>query len=275
MNTDIVAKDGASAALIRIGAMVRRHWYLVAGSWPRIFDLVYWPTVQILLWGFIQTYLQDQQGAATRILGALLGAAMLWDVFFRSQVSLSVAFLEEIWSRNLGHLMVSPLRAPELLAALVVISLIRTLIGLLTAAIVALLLFGFEITSIGLALVPFFFCLALFGWSLGMMVAGIVLRFGMGAEMLTWVLVAGFAPLCAVYYPVSALPEWIRWAAGLLPPAYVFEGMRAVLTHRVFRPDLLGRAFGLDLLYGLGASGLFLFFLRAARRRGTLIQLGE
>ena len=270
-----IAQTGIPAALTRIGAMVRRHWYLVAGSWPRIFDLVYWPTVQILLWGFIQTYLQAQGGTAAHVLGTLLGAAMLWDVFFRSQVSLSVAFLEEIWSRNLGHLMVSPLRAPELLASLITISLIRTLIGLVTAAIVAFLLFRFEITVIGLPLVPFFFCLALFGWSLGMFVAGLVLRFGMGAEMLTWVLVAGFAPLCAVYYPVSAMPEWIRWAAALLPPALIFEGMRAVLATHVFRLDLLGQAFALDLVYELGASGLFLFFLRSARQRGTLIQLGE
>jgi len=266
---------GLPASLTRIGAMVRRHWYLLAGSWPRIFDLVYWPTVQMLLWGFIQTYLQGQQSGASHILGALLGAAMLWDVFFRSQVSLSVAFLEEIWSRNLGHLMVSPLRPHELLFSLITVSFMRTVIGLTAASLVALFLFHFAITKFGIALVPFFFCLALFGWSLGIAVAGVVLRFGMGAEMLAWVLVAGFAPLCAVYYPIAALPSWIRWAAELLPPSYIFEGMRAILAGEGFRLDLFGRAIGLDLAYAIGASALFLYFLRAARQRGTLIQLGE
>lgn len=270
-----VAATGPSAVLTRIGAMVRRHWYLLAGSWPRIFDLVYWPTVQILLWGFIQTYLIGEASGPAYVLGALLGAAMLWDVFFRSQVSLSVAFLEEIWSRNLGHLMVSPLRPSELLASLITISLIRTSIGLVTAALVALALFHFEITQFGLALVPFFLCLAIFGWSLGITVSGLVLRFGMGAEMLAWVLVAGFAPLCAVYYPISALPEWIRWASELLPPSHIFEGMRAILAGEGFRPDLFVKAVGLDLAYALGAAWLFLHFLRAARRRGTLIQIGE
>src|SRR5262249_48975113 len=155
----------------------------------RIFDLVYWPTVQMLLWGFIQTYLQGQHDGAVQVLGALLGAAMLWDVFFRSQIALSVAFFEEIWSRNLGHLMVSPLRPAELLLSLIGISVIRTTIGLLVAALTAYVLFRFRLTAVGPALVPFFLCLALFGWSLGIAVAGLVLRFGMGAEMLAWVLV--------------------------------------------------------------------------------------
>jgi ABC-2 type transport system permease protein len=275
MSTQTVEPENFSSAFIRIGAMIRRHWYLLAGSWPRLFDLVYWPTVQMLLWGFIQTYLQTQRGTIGQVAGVLLGAAMLWDVFFRSQVSLSVAFLEEIWSRNLGHLMVSPLRPYELLASLITVSLMRTLIGLGAASLIALLLFKFSIGSVGLGLIPFFFCLALFGWSLGILVAGLVLRFGMGAEMLSWVLVAGFAPLCAVYYPISALPQWIRWAPHFLPPAYIFEGMRSILHGNGFRLDLLAEAAGLDLLYAICGMSAFLHFLRVARRRGTLVQLGE
>lgn len=264
-----------SSPLVRMGAMVRRHWYLLAGSWPRMMDLVYWPTVQMLLWGFIQTYLKGHEGPAAFVLGTLLGVAMLWDFFLRSQVSLSVAFLEEIWSRNLGHLMVSPLRPQEFLASLIIISMIRTSIGLTTASIVALVLFHFNLIQFGPALIPFLFCLALFGWSLGVSVAGLVLRFGMGAESLTWILVAGFAPLCAVYYPVSALPWWIQWVSHLLPPSYIFEGMRAISQTGVLRLDLLGTAIALDLVYAAAACGIFLRFMRAARKRGTLISLGE
>lgn len=262
-------------SLRRIGAMVARHWYLLTGSWPRLLDLFYWPLVQMLLWGFIQSYLAGQQGFLAHVAGALLGAALLWDVLFRAQVSLSVAFLEEIWSRNLGHLLVSPLRSGELVASLVVVSLIRTLIGLTSASLLAIALFGFSLYGIGLGLIAFFFNLSVFGWAVGISVSALILRFGMGAEMLAWVLAAGLAPLCAVYYPVAALPESIQWLAQALPPAYVFEGMRAVLLEGRFRLDLLGAALALNIAYVAGGLALFASMLRVARRRGMLLQLGE
>ncbi len=264
-----------SVSLRRIGAMVVRHWYLLTGSWPRLLDLFYWPLVQMLLWGFIQSYLANARGVVAQAAGVLLGAALLWDVLFRSQVSLSIAFLEEIWSRNLGHLLVSPLRSGEFVASLVVVSLIRTLIGLACASLLAIALFGFSLYDIGLGLVAFFFNLSVFGWAVGIAVSGLILRFGMGAEMLTWVLAAGLAPLCAVYYPIDALPHWLQWVPHVLPPAYIFEGMRAVLLHGVFRLDLLGAAVGLNLLYVAGGLALFMAMLKVARRRGMLLQLGE
>jgi ABC-2 type transport system permease protein len=258
-----------------MGAMVARHWYLLTGSWPRLLDLFYWPLVQMLLWGFIQSYLASQQGFVTHVAGVLLGAALLWDVLFRAQVSLSIAFLEEIWSRNLGHLLVSPLRSGEFVASLVAVSLMRTLIGLTSASLLAIALFGFSLYEIGLGLIVFFFNLSVFGWAVGISVSALILRFGMGAEMLTWVLAAGLAPLCAVYYPVEALPESVRWLAHILPPAYVFEGMRAVLLDGTFKLDLLAAALALNVAYVTGGLVLFGALLKVARRRGMLLQLGE
>ena len=96
------------APLRRIAAMVLRYWYLLRHSWPRILDLIYWPTVQMLMWGFLQTYLSRQSGGAYHAGGALIGAVLLWDILFRGQIGFSVSFLEEMWSRNLGNLMMTP-----------------------------------------------------------------------------------------------------------------------------------------------------------------------
>lgn len=255
--------------------MVMRHWFLLTGSWPRLVDLFYWPLVQMLLWGFIQSYLADAHGFIAQAAGVLLGAALLWDVLFRSQVSLSVAFLEEIWSRNLGHLLVSPLRSGELVCSLVLVSLIRTLIGLASASLMALALFGFSLFGVGLGLIAFFFNLSVFGWAIGIAVSALILRFGMGAEMLAWILAAGLAPLCAVYYPIDTLPVWLQWLPHLLPPAYVFEGMRGVLLNGEFRVDFLAAAIGLNLVYAAGGLALFMSLLKVARKRGMLLQLGE
>ncbi len=273
--TSQTVTEGPRAALRRVGAMVLRHWYLVAGSWPRLLDMAYWPTVQILLWGFIQTYLSTLNGPFAHGLGTLLGAALLWDVFFRSQISLTVSFLEEIWSRNLGHLMVSPLRPGEFLGALFLVSLMRTLIGLILASCVAALIFKFSILAMGPSLVAFFLNLAAFGWAIGLLVTGLVLRFGMGAEAFAWALAVGFAPLCAVYYPIDILPAWVQPLSRILPPAHVFEGMRALLLSHSVRVDLLLAATALNGVYIAGGVTFFFIMLRAARRRGTLLQLGE
>jgi ABC-2 type transport system permease protein len=84
-----------------------------------------------------------------------------------------------------------------------------------------------------------------------------------------------FMPLTCVYYPVTTLPIWLQPIAWVLPPTYVFEGMRALLIHKVFRGDLMLDALALNVV--LFAAGLFGFFklLQSARRHGSLIQSGE
>jgi ABC-2 type transport system permease protein len=200
---------------------------------------------------------------------------MLWDVLFRSQLGVSLTFFEEMWSRNLGHLFVSPLRPGEFGAALLIMSMIRTLLGMVPASLLAILFFGFSVYTIGLSLAVFFFSLLMFGWAIGLAVSGLVLRFGMGAESIAWGLVFGLMPISAVYYPVAVLPAWLQPISLALPPAYAFEGMRSILVHGVIRYDYMGMAFALNALYlGLGMLAFFAFF-RSARRNGKLLLMGE
>jgi ABC-2 type transport system permease protein len=259
----------------RIGALVLRHLYLLRGSWPRVVELVYWPAMQVVLWGFISISLRAQTGFAAQAFGILLAGVMLWDVTFRSQIGVSVSFLEEMWSRNLGNLFVSPLRPWEMVASLLVMSLLRTLISAVPSSILAMLLFHFSVYSLGWPLLLFFVNLLAFGWAIGLAISGLVLRVGVGAEGLAWAAVFAIAPASAVYYPVSILPHWLQSIAWCLPPAYVFEGMRAVVLEHRFRPGLLIAAMALNAVYlSLGAAAFLLFF-RSARVAGKLLQVGE
>jgi ABC-2 type transport system permease protein len=265
--------QGSSAG--RIWAMILRYWYLTRSSGPRILELTYWPTVQMSIWGFIQTFLAQQSDYFAQAVGILLGAVMLWDVLLRGQLGLSLTFFEEIWSRNLGHLMVSPLRPGELIASLMTASLIKTLIGLVPTSFLAMWFFGFNIYGIGLGLVAFFFNLILFGWAMGLIVSGLVLRYGQGAESLAWALTFAIAPLCGVYYPVSVLPEFLQVISSILPPAYIFDGMRSILINQTLDLNLLAKASLFNLVFILGGITAFYQFLRAAQMRGTLLQIGE
>jgi ABC-2 type transport system permease protein len=259
----------------RVAAMVLRYWYLLRSSWPRIVDLIYWPAVQMVMWGFLQLYLVDKTSLAAQAGGAFIGAVLLWDILFRGQIGFSISFLEEMWSRNLGNLMMTPLRPFELIAALMVMSIVRVLIGLVPVTLLAFLFFGFNFWGLGLAVPAFFANLILTSWSIGLISAGMVLRKGLGAEGLAWSMTFILLPLCCVYYPVAVLPEWLQWVALSLPPTHVFEGLRALVLERRFDASDMLTALALNFVYLFAASGAFGLLLRSARVHGALMQTGE
>jgi ABC-2 type transport system permease protein len=267
--------DGPAASARRIGAMILRYWYLLRSSWPRLLELVYWPAVQMLMWGFLQTYLHNRTGILAAAAGALLGAVLLWDILFRGQIGFSISFLEEMWARNLGHLMISPLRTGEFVLALMAMSVIRVVIGLVPVALMALIFFGFNVFQLGLALAGFFLVLIATSWAFGLVVCGLVLRNGLGAEGLAWSLIFLLLPLACVYYPVATLPDWLQYVSLSLPPTYVFEGMRAMLIEGVFRGDLMLRGLALNVIYLAVGLACFYALVRSARTHGSLLVTGE
>jgi ABC-2 type transport system permease protein len=229
----------------------------------------------MLMWGFLQMYVAENAGFFARAGGVFIGAVLLWDILFRGQLGFSISFLEEMYARNLGNIMISPLRPVEFVASLMIMSLIRLSIGMVPVTLLAIGFFGFNLWSLGLALAAFFVNLILTSWSIGIFVSGLLLRNGMGAESLAWTIMFLFLPLTCVYYPVAVLPYWLQYVAWALPPTYVFEGMRALLIDHVFRADLMVEAFIFNTLLFAAASVAFLRLLRSAREQGSLLQMGE
>jgi len=271
--SDLAALQGISPG--RIGAMILRYWYLLLSSWPRLLELMYWPVLQVVTWGFLQTYIAQNANFFARAGGTLIGAVILWDILFRGQLGFSISFLEEMWARNLGNLMMSPLKPIEFLIALMVMSLIRLAIGVIPMIVLALALFHFNIFNLGLPLIAFFCNLIFTSWAVGIFVSGLVLRNGLGAEGIVWTLMFALLPLACVYYPARVLPPWLQHVAWSLPPTYVFEGMRALLIDHVFRTDLMLQAFGLNVLFFAAGALAFLGLLKSSRRAGSLMQGGE
>jgi ABC-2 type transport system permease protein len=268
-------KVGTGIAPHRIMAMILRYWYLLMSSWPRLLELIYWPALQIITWGFLQSYITQNANFFARAGGALIGAVILWDILFRGQLGFSISFLEEMWARNLGNLMMSPLKPIEFLIALMVMSLIRLAIGVIPMTLLALIFFDFNIYGIGLPLIAFFCNLIFTSWSVGIFVSGLVLRHGLGAESIVWTLMFGLMPLACVYYPVIVLPQWLQYVAWTLPPTYVFEGMRALLIQHIFRTDLMIDALAINTILLMASFTIFLALLQSARRHGSLLQGGE
>jgi ABC-2 type transport system permease protein len=252
-----------------------RHFYLIKGSLPRILDLIYWPTIQIILWGFISKFFSIYSDYYNNTVGIILTCAILYDILFRSSISFNMLFLEEVWSRNFTNLFIAPLRLREIIVSLIFTALVRTLIGLVPAIILTSPLFGVSILKLGLPLLLLFLSLYIFGITLGLFVSAGLIRFGPSFENIAWSSLFLLAPLGCIYYPIEILPSFFQLIAKGLPLVYIFDEARNILINDFVNYDNLKYAYLLNIIYLIIGIGLFYRSFLKARVKGTLINMGE
>ena len=252
-----------------------RHFYLIKSSLPRVLDLIYWPTIQIILWGFISKFFSIYSDYYNNTLGIILTCAILYDILFRSSISFNMLFLEEIWSRNFTNLFIAPLRISEIIVSLVLTALLRTLIGLVPAILITSPLFGISILDLGAPLFLLFLSLYAFGITLGLFVSAGLLRYGPAFENIAWSSLFLLAPLGCIYYPIEILPDFFQNIAKFLPLVYIFEEARSILVNNVVDYSNIKSAIFLNIFYLFLGISLFYYSFSKARDKGTLINIGE
>ena len=259
----------------KIYGLSLRHYYLIKSSLPRILDLIYWPSIQIFLWGFISKFFTVSSTYYNNTVGVILTAAILYDFLFRSSISYNMMFLEEIWSRNFTNLFIAPIKISEIIAALTLTAIFRTLIGLIPAAILAIPLFGVSVFKLGLPLVFLLLSLYIFGITLGLLVTSGLIRFGPSFENVAWASLFFLAPLGCIYYPIEILPELLQIIAKTLPLVHIFEEMRNILINDMINYYSIFKGFMISFLYFIFGVIIFYISHSGARDRGTLINIGE
>ncbi len=259
----------------RILSLMLRHFYLIKASLPRIVDLIYWPTVQIILWGFVSKFFTMHSTYFNNTAGIILSAAILYDFLFRSSISYNMLFLEEIWSRNLINLFVSPLKVNEIVIALTCTALLRTLIGLVPAVLIAIPLFGISLLELGYPLILLLLSLYIFGITLGLLVTAGLVRFGPSFENIAWASLFFIAPIGCIYYPVEILPNWLQPIALALPLAHIFEETRSILITNTVHYSNIYYALMLNMIYLILAICTFYYSFKNAKIKGSLINVGE
>ena len=254
----------------RIAAIVLRQYYLLRGSPSRLLPLFAWVAIDIVLWGYFTRYLDQASPSGLGTFAGLLGAVLLWDFLTRVMQGVTMAFFEDVWSRNFLNFFATPLHIGEYISGLVITGVLTSLFGLLAMVLVASLVFGLSFTAYGLALLPFVLVLFLFGLALGILGSALVLRLGPAAEWLIWPIPAILSPFACVFYPLAILPEWMQTIARIIPASYVFEAMRAITHHQGFMMGPLIAAMALACAYLVGAVWVFMAVYRTAVRSGLI-----
>lgn len=252
----------------RVLALQLKAWYVTRRSFDRLSDLVLWPILDLLLWGFLA---RSVDFADLPLQAFLLGGLILWVFLWRANNDISLFILEDFWSRNLYGLFASPMHNAEFLLALVLSGLVRVLLTFSLTAVAAFLLYHFSILTFGwLPLAIGGAILVLFGWAVGIAISSLFFRFGDRVQIFSWGITLFLQPFSCVFYPLSALPGWAKAIAVLLPSTHVFEAMRTVIADQPIPWGKFGIAFGESFALLLIAVWLFGLGIKKAKQTGLL-----
>jgi ABC-2 type transport system permease protein len=254
-----------------ISALVLRYLFLYTRSPMRLVELVFWPVVDLVVWGNVTVFIQKNTNPEFgSFVLFFLGGMILWDIMFRAQQGVAISFLEDVWTRNLLNVFVAPVRTLEYVSATFIVGMMRIIITAIVLSLISWFGYAFNVFTLSWWLIPFFANLMLFGWALGMVSTALILRWGQAAESLAWAIPFFFQPAVAVFYRVEDMPVWAQPIAWCFPPTYIFEGMRSVMKIGTMDWSYLLISFGLNLFYLALAGWLFAWILNLTRKRGLL-----
>jgi ABC-2 type transport system permease protein len=257
-----------------VRGLVLRYTFLYTRSVPRVLEVFFWPVMDLVVWGLVTQYLETSPFKVPGFIKFLIGAMIFWDILYRAQQGVTLAFLEDIWARNLLNIFVAPVRLSEFVASTYIVGLARITVIVTVLTILAATLYAFNLFTLGWALIPFFINLLIMGWAMGMVTTALIMRWGQASEALAWGIPFLVQPFCAAFYPLATLPKLLQPVALSIPATHVFEGMRAVLAGKGISASHLLAAFGLNILYLIAAAWFFQFMFQKAREKGLLAKLG-
>jgi len=256
--------------LKRIYGLYLRYLYGTIRSWDRLTDFIYWPIIDLALWGVTGAYIERSSGGELQVLAPLIFAIILWYAVYRTQGDLTIGFLDELWNKNLINIYSSPVGISEQLIAAILFSFTKLILATSFAAFLAGLVFDLNFLTIGWALAPFLLLLTMFGWSIGLTTIGLLLRYTTRIQSIAWTAIWLFAPFSLIYFPREMLHGWALDLSLLIPASYVFEEMRRLVSGAPLEWSNLLTALCLNTVYLSGAIWFCGRSFRVALQRGLV-----
>jgi ABC-2 type transport system permease protein len=260
-------------AVHRIESVVLRHMFLFRRSLDRLADSIYWPVMDLILWGLTIKWISTGQGVFGNVLLVMLTAIVFWQIVWRANYEISVNLLEEFWTQNLVNLFATPLKVGEWVSGVMIVGAAKTVLTVIVGLMASWLLYSLNIFSVGYLIIPFMVSLIVFGWSLGFFASALIVYYGPRIQTLAWAMGFMLAPFSAVYYPLEVLPGWAQKVGSYLPTTYVFEGMRLILAEQTMPLENLALAALLNIFY-LALTLCFFFFMFEKKRAKGLAKQG-
>lgn len=256
--------------LHRIYAIILRFMYFFRHSMDRILDNLYFPALDLILWGLTSTFFSANSENSNLVVGAIITGILFWLIVYRSQYEITFNLLDDLWNKNLINLFVSPLKFSEWIVAMLILGAVKSLLSFGFAVSIAFVLYRVNIFSYGFSLVLLLPVLAINGWWIGFFVSSIIMRVGTKVQALAWSLVWAISPFAAIYYPLEVLPQWAQTVSKFVPLSYVFEEGRRILTTGVFQGKNLALAYGLSFVYVIISVFLLRASFKFALKRGLV-----
>lgn len=252
----------------RIKALLRNYYYFSINSVDRIFDVLYWPILDILIWGFMTHFISGISDF--NLLSVILGGIIMWVFVWRGAQDIVVYLLESYWSRSIYHLFITPVRGSEMIVSLCLLGVLRSLVSFALLGTLSFFLYSFNILTFNpVHALMFIAILLLFAWGVGFFVSSLVFIFGSRVQVLAWSVIWILQPFSCVFYPLSALPPWAASIAQFLPTTHVFEGIRASMNGLPLDVSSLLYAFVGSVVFVI-LMGIWLTkSIKIARRIGT------
>ena len=255
--------------LHRINALLLKYYYITINRIDRLFDIVYWPIIDLFIWGFTAFYIQELSDV--NVLSMLLGGAILWIFVWRASQDIAVFILEDFWSRNLYHLFTSPVKLSEHMTSIVIIGFLRALATFVLMWLVGIIFYSFNILKLSPTIIAIaVFLLTLFGWAIGLFVAAFIFRYGQRIQVLAWSVTFLISPFACIFYPISALPDWAAKIAVIIPPSHVFESLRAAIYGTAVSYPSLWYAFAASLIFFIAMAYFLAISFKKSKQTGLL-----
>lgn len=257
-----------SFSLSRVYAIFLRNLMAERRNFMRLMDAVYWPVIDIVLWGMTSSWMSHSKQELPDFVLIIMTGLIFWQVVMRVSYEISVGLLDEVFNKSFITLFSTPLTLAEWMCGVMINGVIKTFFVLLFGSLIVWGLYALNIFAFGWMLIPFTLSLIIFGWTTGLFGAALIVYWGSKVMSIPWVIAFLFAPVSAVYYPVHVLPEWAQNIAACLPTSYIFEGMREVLTHGVFPAYNFCMSIALNSVYLAISLILFKIMFEKSRARG-------
>jgi ABC-2 type transport system permease protein len=255
--------------LYRVVALIARYAFEIPRDFFRVFDLTFYPLMDIILWGFMSLWVQTGGNPETANIGTLmLLSLVLWMVVENANREIAFNLTEELYAHNLVNILVTPMQISEWLISVVILALIRVTFVFIFCSLVIWTLRCINVFALGMLLGAILPLLLLSGISLGLGISALMMRWGRRISTFIWSIPYLVLSFSAVFYPMRLLPPWAQIIGKMLPICYVFETLRTAITTGIVSWSSLGISLALNILYLAGAITLFIWMFDKSREQG-------